>query len=133
MTVAAALLTTVAACAWLVLLARTTLVAARMLQIEEYEVSRLVAWGSSRSWLLHRSAVAGIVCVLATIFTNAWDGQAAVIVAGFWLLAAGLGLAWWHWTMPKRALVYTARMRRLLALSLLIGAAVAVGLALGVM
>jgi UDP-N-acetylmuramoyl-tripeptide--D-alanyl-D-alanine ligase len=40
-----------AAIIWLVWIIRTSLVAARMFQIEEYEAPRFLAWGCQRAWL----------------------------------------------------------------------------------
>jgi len=103
------------AAAWLVALTRVALVAARMLQIEEYEASRFLRWGTTPAWLAHRAvllgtAVTAVGLVLAAVYR---DGT-AVIAGVAWIAAAVVVIGWWRWTPPKRALVLTARMRRIL-------------------
>src|SRR4029077_17434937 len=117
--VIAQVLAGVAAVAWLSWLVRPGLVAARMLQIEEYEIGRLLSW----SWRSHRglprdTVLAGILCLAGALADLAFHGR-----AGEPLSAAGWGLAalWLHlsWKGPpeKRALVFTSRMRRLLGVA----------------
>lgn len=128
----AAALSVAAAATWLLIVARSTLVAARMLQIEEYESARFLAWGRNGDWLVHPAAVTGVVCVAATIVTNVVSEQATVVVAGAWLLAGLCAHLLWRWTPVKRALVFTARMKRLLGAAALIVAAVGAAATVGV-
>ena len=116
------------AAAWLLLVARTTLVSARMFQIEEYEGGRLFDWGGTRAWLLHRSVVLGAtVCAAGAIVAAAAPSMVgrAAAAAGWLAGAAGAQLTW-SWLPPKKELVLTPRMRRLLATSGLVAAVVAV-------
>jgi UDP-N-acetylmuramoyl-tripeptide--D-alanyl-D-alanine ligase len=108
----------VAGAAWLALLTRVILVTARMFQIEEYEAARLFAWGRTTSWLLHRSAVAaGAAAAAATVIAVSDPGQARLrpIVAAIWLAGLFGAHLVWRWLPAKKELVYTPRMRRLLA------------------
>ncbi len=123
-----ALLVVLAGVAWLGLFIRVLLVAARMYQIEEYEASRLFDWGGTRAWLLHASALAaGAPVALATLFAftelNRQGLRAAL--AGAWLAGCVAGHAVWRWLPPKKELVLTPRMRRLLATTVLLAALVA--------
>lgn len=105
----------VGALLWLLALARAALVAARMLQIEEYEWGRFVRWGSARAWLAHRSVLLAAGVTAAGLIASALHRDSATIAAGVaWIVASGGALWWWGWTPPKRALVLTARMRRIL-------------------
>ncbi|HEY8755575.1 MAG TPA: UDP-N-acetylmuramoyl-tripeptide--D-alanyl-D-alanine ligase [Candidatus Dormibacteraeota bacterium] len=122
-----------AAVAWLALLARITLVAARMYQIEEYQAARLVDWGSGRRWLLHRSvliAAAPIaVMTVVALITGGGPGVRA-LVAGAWIAGVGVAHLSWRWLPPKKELVFTPRLRRLLATAALAAALLAAGVAL---
>jgi UDP-N-acetylmuramoyl-tripeptide--D-alanyl-D-alanine ligase len=124
------LLDAVACGAWLALLVRVGLVAARMYQIEEYEARRLFAWGADRSWLLHRSALlaAAPVAVLTVL------AVAGVAAAGFhtalsaaWIAGLGAGHVLWRWLAPKKELVYTPRLRRMLASAAALATVLAAG------
>ena len=128
-------LTVAAALAWLALLARITLVTARMFQIEEYEGRRLFAWGSSRAWLLHRSVLVAVVPpvvggVVAAASTSSSSSRGAV--AAGWLLGASAAQAVWAWLPPKKELVQTPRLRRLLLTAGVLACLVAAGVAVGV-
>ena len=117
-----------AALAWLSLMARVGLVAARMFQIEEYEASRLFAWGSARAWLLHRAALAAAAPPLAaTVLGLAAPGSAALrpALGGAWLAGAAAGHAAWGWLPPKKELVFTPRLRRMLATAALLATLIA--------
>ncbi|MDQ6857350.1 MAG: UDP-N-acetylmuramoyl-tripeptide--D-alanyl-D-alanine ligase [Candidatus Dormibacteraeota bacterium] len=124
-----------AGAAWIALFIRAVLVAARMYQIEEYEGRRLFDWGGTRGWLLHRSAlVAAAPVAIATVFTltdTSREGVRAVL-AGSWLLGAVTAQLLWRWLPPKKELVLTPRMRRLLAtttmLAVVLGAALCTAL-----
>jgi UDP-N-acetylmuramoyl-tripeptide--D-alanyl-D-alanine ligase len=126
-----------AALAWLLLLARIGVVAARMFQIEEYEAGRLFDWGGTRAWLLHRAALVAAappaVATMLVLDDPSGPGQ-RIAMALAWLAGAGAAQVAWTWLPPKKELVYTPRMRRLLTtaavLALLVAAAVAVALAL---
>ncbi len=121
-------LVAIAGAAWLVLFARVVLVAARMYQIEEYEGRRLLGWGSTRAWLLHRVAlVAAAPVAAATVFAltdTGREGVRAVLAVG-WLAGAVAAQPLWRWLPPKKELVLTPRMRRLLASTGLLAAAIA--------
>ncbi len=110
-------LVAVAAAAWFALLARVGLVAARMYQIEEYEGRRLFGWALTPAWLLHRSVVAAAVAVavprIVALVDGGWQGIRPLLAAG-WLLGGLAGHASWRWLPPKKELVFTPRMRRLL-------------------
>ena len=113
-----ALLLALAAIAWLTRAAPVTLVAARMLQIEEYEDLRFLRWGWSRDWLGHPSVVAAAALAAIALLLAALDTAAASeIVAAGWLAASVVGALLWSWAPPKKALVLTARMRRVLGVS----------------
>jgi UDP-N-acetylmuramoyl-tripeptide--D-alanyl-D-alanine ligase len=115
--VAVGLLAAAGAVAWLLLLARITVVSARMFQIEEYEGDRLRDWGGTRAWLMHRSVVVAAAptvagAVVAALASSSWGRAAA---AGGWLIGAAAAQLIWSWLPPKKELVLTPRMRRLLA------------------
>jgi len=124
-------LAALATCAWLTLEARIGLVAARMLQIEEYETRRFLVWGRTRAWLAHPAAQVSVPFAAAGVAGGMAGGQhAALIAAAAWLAAAMAGNVRWRWTDAKRPLVYTARMRRLLGAAGIIAAVAAAGAAL---
>ena len=113
-----ALLLALAAIAWLTRAAPVTLVAARMLQIEEYEDLRFLRWGLHRAWLGHPSVVAAAALSAIALLLAALDAAAASeIVAAGWLAASVIGALLWSWAPPKKALVLTARMRRVLGVA----------------
>lgn len=129
-------LVALAAAAWCARAMPVTLVAARMLQIEEYEDARFLRWGMTRAWLSNRANVtSAVVSVLALAGALLVHDQGSRIVASGWLVASAAGALLWRWSPPKRALVLTARMRRVLgvtaAAALLLAAGVAVLIALG--
>ena len=133
-----AALVAIAGAASIALFFRVLLVAARMYQIEEYEGRRLFDWGSARAWLLHRSAfVAAAPVAAATVFALTDTGREGVraILAGAWLVGAVAAQLVWRWLPPKKELVLTPRMRRLLAtttvVDVVIAAAVCVALYAG--
>jgi UDP-N-acetylmuramoyl-tripeptide--D-alanyl-D-alanine ligase len=122
------------AAAWLWLLARIVLVAARMYQIEESDASRLFAWGGQRAWLGHRAvlvaaAAPAALTVVALIVPSAAALRA--VLAGAWLAGTVAAQPTWQWLPPKKALVFTPRLRRLLATTTVLAvlAAAAVGVA----
>ena len=113
-----ALLVALSAIAWLTRATPVTLVAARMLQIEEYEDLRFLRWGRSRDWLGHPSVVAAAALSAIALLLAALDrAGASEIVAAGWLAASVVGALLWSWAPPKKALVLTARMRRVLGVS----------------
>ncbi|HWF57160.1 MAG TPA: UDP-N-acetylmuramoyl-tripeptide--D-alanyl-D-alanine ligase [Candidatus Dormibacteraeota bacterium] len=121
------------AAAWLALLARVVLVAARMYQIEEYQAARLFDWGAGRRWLLHRSALlaAAPIAVMTVVALTAGTGPGLrAAVAGAWIAGLGAAHLSWRWLAPKKELVYTPRLRRLLATAALTAAVLAAGMAL---
>jgi UDP-N-acetylmuramoyl-tripeptide--D-alanyl-D-alanine ligase len=130
-----AILVVLGAAAWLWLLARITLVAARMHQIEEYEAGRLFAWGGQRPWLLHRAvlvaAVAPAVVTVAAVIDPSATPLRPLLVAT-WLAGALAAQPTWNWLPPKKALVFTPRMRRLLATTSVLAIVVAAGVCVAV-
>ncbi|HEX4578496.1 MAG TPA: hypothetical protein VH498_00690, partial [Candidatus Dormibacteraeota bacterium] len=131
------ILAVLAAAAWLWLLARIGLVAARMYQIEEYEAGRLLAWGRRRAWLLHRAVLVVAAPAAAVTVAALIDPSAAPlrpVLAAAWLAGAVVAQPAWDWLPPKKALVFTPRLRRLLAtaavLALLAGTGVCVAVEL---
>jgi len=121
-------LVALAGAAWLALFIRVVLVAARMYQIEEYEARRLFSWGGTRPWLLHRSvlvATAPVAAVTAFALTDLGRPGLRPALAGAWLAGSAAGRALWRWLPPKKELVLTARMRRLLATTTLLAAVIA--------
>jgi UDP-N-acetylmuramoyl-tripeptide--D-alanyl-D-alanine ligase len=120
------------ALAWLTWLARPGLVAARILQIEEYEPARLWSWSRRAGWRLRRdTAVAAAICLAGGLAALLPLGAAAAWLPGVaWIAAA----AWLHlaWREPpqRKALVRTSRMVRLLVAAGLLGAIVAAAVAL---
>lgn len=113
-----ALLLALGAVAWLTRATPVTLVAARMLQIEEYEDLRFLRWGLSRAWLGQRAvAAAAAVSALALLLAALDTYAASEIVAAGWVVASATGALLWSWAPPKKALVLTARMRRVLGVT----------------
>ncbi|HEX4755803.1 MAG TPA: UDP-N-acetylmuramoyl-tripeptide--D-alanyl-D-alanine ligase [Candidatus Dormibacteraeota bacterium] len=134
--VLAAILVVLGAAAWLGLLARITLVAARMYQIEEYEAGRLFAWGGGRAWLLHRAVLVAAVAPAAVTIAALVDPSAAPLrplLAGTWLAGALAAQPAWEWLPPKKALVFTPRLRRLLASAAVLAVLVAAGICAAVL
>ena len=134
--VLAAMLVVLAAAAWLWLLARVTLVAARMYQIEEYEAGRLFAWGGRRAWLLHRAVLVAAVAPAAVTIAALLDPSAAPLrplLAGTWLAGALAAQPAWVWLPPKKALVFTPRLRRLLATAAVLAVLMAAGVGVAVL
>jgi UDP-N-acetylmuramoyl-tripeptide--D-alanyl-D-alanine ligase len=120
-----------AAVGWVSLEARVCLVAARMLQIEEYENRRFVAWAFDARWWAHRAALgAGAVSLVALVVALLAPAHALVAVAAGWLAGAAVAHASWRWTAVKRPLAFTARMRRLLLATSVLVAAIATAVAL---
>ena len=111
---------------WWLWMLRVQLVAARMLQIEEYETDRLWRWSRQRPWLLHPTVIMGFGCGAAAVGASLVAGVAAVAC---WAVVGIAGVWRWRWVAPKKPLVHTPRMRRLLALSLVMTATVALILA----
>jgi UDP-N-acetylmuramoyl-tripeptide--D-alanyl-D-alanine ligase len=134
--VLAAILVGPGAAAWLWLLARVTLVAARMYQIEEYEAGRLFAWGGRRAWLLHRAVLVAAVAPAAVTIAALVDPSAAPLrplLAGTWLAGALAAQPAWEWLPPKKALVFTPRLRRLVATAAVLAVIVAAGVCVAVL
>ncbi|MBV8301072.1 MAG: hypothetical protein JOY68_04025, partial [Candidatus Dormibacteraeota bacterium] len=125
------LLVALAAIAWLLFLSRPVLVAARMFQIEEYERRRFLSWGIGAAWTAHRAVLvsAGVTGV-ALVLAAATRIDTERTVAAGWFVASLLGASVWRWLPPKKRLVITARMRRLLATVGLLAALLAVGMSL---
>ena len=119
---------------WLAWLARAGLVVARMYQIEEYETPRLLAWGQQRSWLGQRGLVSGAIVCAVVGGVLLISGQASLAVGTGGLAGVAALHGWWRWLPPKKALVYTARMKRMLggAAVLSVLAASVVGLLLSI-
>jgi len=126
-------LVALAALVWLVLVFRIVLVAARMFQIEEYESVRFLRWGLTREWLAHRAVwlgllVGGVALSVAAVLPAARP----IGIAIAWLASAAAAQFTWRWTSPKRPLVMTARMRRLLVAGGFLAVVLAAGIALGI-
>ncbi len=130
-----AVLAGLGAAAWLWLLTRIVLVAARMHQIEEYEPGRLFAWGCRRAWLLHR-AVLVAAAAPAAVTVAAWIDPSTsplrALLGGAWLAGGLAAQPGWHWLPPKKALVFTPRLRRLLASTAVLALIVAAGVGIAV-
>jgi len=123
-----------AAIVWLLLVVRIILVAARMFQIEEYESIRFLRWGLTREWLAHRTVWLGLaVGVLALTVAAGLPAARAIAIAIAWLASGAAAQLTWRWTAPKRPLVMTARMRRLLIAGGFLAVLLAAGLALGIL
>jgi UDP-N-acetylmuramoyl-tripeptide--D-alanyl-D-alanine ligase len=126
-------LVALAAVVWLVLIFRIALVAARMFQIEEYESIRFLRWGLTRDWLAHRAVWLGFLVGAVGLSVAAVLPAARPIgIAIAWLASAAAAQFTWRWTSPKRPLVMTARMRRLLVAGGFLAVILAAGLALGI-
>ena len=125
--------TSVSAVLWLAAMARIVLVAARMLQIEEYERDRFARFAAHRAWMVHRSALGAlagalVAVVVALVVSAVREQWRDVVVAAGWGASSLSGLLLWTWPKAKKPLVATARMRRLLAATgvwLVLGAAAA--------
>jgi UDP-N-acetylmuramoyl-tripeptide--D-alanyl-D-alanine ligase len=126
-------LVAVAAVVWLVLVARIILVAARMFQIEEYESIRFLRWGLTREWIAHRAVWLGLgVGVIALSVAAVLPAARDIAIAIAWLASGAAAQLTWRWTAPKRPLVMTARMRRLLIAGGVLAVVLAAGVALGI-
>ena len=116
----------------MILVFRIVLVAARMFQIEEYESVRFLRWGLTREWLAHRAVWLGLLLGAVALSVAAVLPRRA---RRHRHRLAGVGAAaqfTWRWTSPKRPLVMTARMRRLLIAGGFLAVVLAAGLALGI-
>ena len=126
--VAAVTLVVTSALVWLGWMSRAGLMGARMYQIEEYEGKRLLAWGKQRAWLFPNSTLVGVLLALIFGLTSlrfTSNGQ-ELWVGLTWGIGAGITSALWHPLSAKKALVYTARMRRILGVALALGVILAV-------
>lgn len=119
-----------AAIIWLVWIIRGSLVAARMYQIEEYEAPRFLAWGLQRAWLWAKpTLVASASSLILGLLTLALPTDLRSIVIGVgWLVSAILLHVLWRSLPAKKALVYTARMRRILGAGLVLALLMTYGL-----
>jgi UDP-N-acetylmuramoyl-tripeptide--D-alanyl-D-alanine ligase len=107
---------------WAAFGVRLGLVAARMYQIEEYEARRFLTWALQRDWLagpaiVLASLLMGVVTIAAPFGGAGWRP----FVPAVWCGVGGMAHASWQWPSPKKDLVFTARMRRLLAVSAVTG------------
>ncbi len=126
-------LVALAAIIWVILVFRIVLVAARMFQIEEYESVRFLRWGLTREWLAHRAVWLGLLLgAVALSVAAVLPAARPVGIAIAWLVSAAAAQFTWRWTSPKRPLVMTARMRRLLIAGGFLAVVLAAGLALGI-
>ncbi len=126
-------LVALAAIVWVVLIFRIVLVAARMFQIEEYESVRFLRWGLTREWLAHRAVWLGVLIGAVALSVAAiLPAGRPIAIAIAWLVSAAAAQFTWRWTSPKRPLVMTARMRRLLIAGGFLAVILAAGLALGI-
>ncbi|MFI5285517.1 MAG: Mur ligase family protein [Candidatus Dormibacteria bacterium] len=126
-------LVALAAIVWVVLILRIVLVAARMFQIEEYESVRFLRWGLTREWLAHRAVWLGLLLGAVALSVAAILPAARPVgIAIAWLVSAAAAQFTWRWTSPKRPLVMTARMRRLLIAGGFLAVVLAACLALGI-
>lgn len=126
-------LVALAAIVWVILIFRVVLVAARMFQIEEYESIRFLRWGLTRQWLAHRAVWLGLLLGAVALSVAAILPAARPVgIAIAWLVSAAAAQFTWRWTSPKRPLVMTARMRRLLVAGGFLAVLLAAGLALGI-
>lgn len=111
-----------AAIIWLIWIIRAALVAARMYQIEEYEAPRFLAWGRQRAWLWSTAVlVASTATLLLGLLPLALPTDLGRIGIGVgWLVGAILLHVLWRSLPAKKALVYTARMHRILGTGLVL-------------
>ena len=121
-------LVVLAALIWLLWLVRAGLMAARIYQIEEYEAPRLLRWGSQRAWLWARGVLVGASVALVTGIVAQFLSQPVgrVVLAAGWLLGAIFLHALWTPLPAKKALVYTARVRRILSASVALALVMAI-------
>jgi UDP-N-acetylmuramoyl-tripeptide--D-alanyl-D-alanine ligase len=132
-TAAQGLLVAIAAAAWLALLCRAGLVGARMYQIEEYEAARLFDWAAQRAWLLHRGvlvAAAPVAVVAVATLSGVAPAVLDTLLPAAWLGGVVAAQVLWRWLPPKKQLVYTPRILRILATAAFLSAALAAGVAL---
>jgi UDP-N-acetylmuramoyl-tripeptide--D-alanyl-D-alanine ligase len=126
-------LVALAAVVWVILVFRIVLVAARMFQIEEYESVRFLRWGLTREWLAHRAVWLGLLLgAVALSVAAVFPAARPIGIAIAWLVSAAAAQFTWRWTSPKRPLVMTARMRRLLIAGGFLAVVLAAALALGI-
>jgi UDP-N-acetylmuramoyl-tripeptide--D-alanyl-D-alanine ligase len=86
-----------------------------MFQIEEYEIPRLFAWGQQKSWLAHRATLVGATLSLVGGLVSLSLSSSQSIVTALGLLAgSGAMHVLWGWISPKKELVLTPRMKRIL-------------------
>ncbi len=135
--VLAAILVGLGAAAWLWLLARVALVAARMYQIEEYEAGRLFAWGRQA-----RVAAAPLPFSSPPSRPPRWPSprwwtrrlrRCAPCSRARGSPARCPHKLAWEWLPPKKALVFTPRLRRLLATTAVLAVLVAAGVCVAVL
>ena len=94
---------------------------------------RFLRWGLTREWLAHRAVWLGLlVGAVALSVAAILPAARPVGIAVAWLVSAAAAQFTWRWTSPKRPLVMTARMRRLLIAGGFLAVLLAAGLALGI-
>ena len=120
----------VAALAWAALMARVIAVAARMFQIEEYEAERFWQWSWNARWrgvpAVNVALVIWLLGIAGYFVLRPYGSAVPVYLGGIWLAASAAGHMLWRWSSAKKPLVFTARMRRLLAVAAVLLAAIAV-------
>jgi UDP-N-acetylmuramoyl-tripeptide--D-alanyl-D-alanine ligase len=117
---------------WMLAGIRPALVGFRILQIEEYEIPRLFRWAGRRSTLVPPlSAGLGAGALVLGYLLAALGGIDGVVALGIGWLAASLAfLALWRPLPAKKPLVRTARMRRMAGGGVVVGAVVALSIAI---
>ena len=94
---------------------------------------RFLRWGLTREWLAHRAVWLGLLVGAVALSVAAVLPPARPVgIAVAWLVSAAAAQFTWRWTSPKRPLVMTARMRRLLIAGGFLAVLLAAGLALGI-
>lgn len=118
---------------WLLLTVRIQLVGARIYQIEEYEASRTWRWASQRAWNWHRSVRAGLLIAFLGYASYVQDASRLGVPELVWAASFLVAIAIWRWVAEKKALVWTARMRRLGITTLLLDLIATAGIAAGML
>ncbi len=126
------LLLLAAALVWMLAGIRLALVGFRILQIEEYEIPRLLRW-AARTNALILPLSAGLAAgglALGYLLAAFAHFDAVIALGAGWLAASALFLVLWRPLPAKKPLVWTARMRRMAWGGVMVGTLLALAIAI---